>query len=288
MDMNRLHYFCTVVQTGSIVKASELLGISQPALSKALKTLESEINKKILIPSGRGIAVTDYGKILAASAQPLLEQFYALKDLETQTQPRLRFSTFEVFSTYFLGRLIHSDFQDIDVDVLEKVPGPLEDSISGGLADIGITYLPVPKQDIDIFKVGSIEMAVYGLKNSFEKIDFQQLPFVIPYSKVEGAPSKAKGLDGWPDNEHPRKIKYQVTMMETALDLCRRGLCVGYFPKFVVELHNETVLHTLRLEKIKSPLSTKSSRQDLFLIKRKTDVEDSNFKKVARALRNLK
>ena len=74
MDMNRLHYFCTVVSCGSLSKASELLYISQPALSKAIKTLEEEMEKKLMIPAGRGIAITDYGKKLAFEAAPLIEK----------------------------------------------------------------------------------------------------------------------------------------------------------------------------------------------------------------------
>jgi DNA-binding transcriptional LysR family regulator len=289
MDMNRLHYFCTVVQAGSLVKASELLGISQPALSKAIKTLEAELDEKLVIPSGRGIAISDYGRAFAREAFPLVEKIHALKStvLKGKELAPLRVASFEVFSTYFLGKVIAEDFQDIPVQVLELVPGPMEAAIAGGQADIGVTYLPIPHQDLDILKVATIEMGIYGSSNTFAKTPAKELPFVIPCIQVSGTPSKAKGIDGWPDHEIPRLAKFQVTMMETALDLCRRQVCVGYFPSFVIELHNQKVKPSLQLSRLKSPSELKIQKQDVYMIKRKSDLENSNFKKISRALRRL-
>lgn len=290
MDIYRIHYFCTVLQTGSLVRASELLGVSQPALSKSIKTLEGELGKKLTIPSGRGIAFTDYGKAFAEEARPLIEQLFGLKTslLIDKKQPRLSFATFEVFSTYFLGKLVSDVFSELEVSITELIPGPMEAAISKGHADIGITYLPVPRPDLDVLKVGSIEMGIYGIEKKYSQVEFAVMPFVIPNGQVSGTPSKVRGLDGWPDDSFPRNIKYEVSMMQTALELCRRGICVGYFPKFVIELYNETVLPKYRLNILKEPTDFKFQNQDVFLIKRKSHSEDSNFKKVARALRTLR
>jgi DNA-binding transcriptional LysR family regulator len=292
MDINRLHYFCTVVNAGSLVKASELLGVSQPALSKALKKLEDEIGHKLIVPSGRGIAITDNGRKLAAEAAPLIEKIDALKTIGSPREELLEslsIATFEVFSTYFLGKVLSEQFAEkSDVKILELVPGPMEEAIANRRADIGITYLPIPHSDLDIHKITTIEMAIYGNNNRFKKMDFSQLPFVAPNIPISGTPSKAKGLDGWPDHLIPRSITYRVTMMETALDLCRRGQCVGYFPKFVVELHNRVSKTDYNLEPLPGPPKVRLAAQEVFMIKRKSDLETASFKKIARAIRNLK
>jgi len=291
MDMSRLHYFCTVVNAGSLVRASELLGVSQPALSKALKKLEGEIGQKLIVPSGRGIAITDNGKRLAAEAAPLIEKIDALKSIgfaRDEKSELISIATFEVFSTYFLGKVISEQFADnFDVKVFELVPGPMEEAIAKGNADIGITYLPIPHPDLDIHKITSIEMAIYGMSSRFKKTEFSHLPFVVPNIPISGTPSKAKGLDGWPDHLTPRTIKYRVTMMETALDLCRRGQCVGYFPKFVVDLHNNATRAEFNLDELSGPKGAKLGTQDVFMIKRKSDLESKSFKKIGRALRTL-
>ena len=126
---------------------------------------------------------------------------------------------------------------DFDVNIFELVTCPMEVVIVKGIADISISYLPIPRPDLDIVKITTIDMGIFGLTSKFSSFDFNSIPFVVPNVPIEGTPSKVKGL-GWPDHEMPRNIKYQVTMKETALDLCRSGIFVGYFPRFVVELHN--------------------------------------------------
>ncbi|OUR98466.1 hypothetical protein A9Q84_03385 [Halobacteriovorax marinus] len=290
MDMNKLHYFCTVEQTGSLAKASELLHISQPAISKAIKSLEGELGKKLIIPSGRGISITDDGKLLAKKARPLVDSVTGLKDIFSQdvlAGAPLSIGTFEVFSTYFLGQVISKEFKNRAVDVLELMPGELEKSICDRSVDIGITYLPIPNPDIDIFKIMKIEMGIYGLKNKFDKSKLSEVPFVVPIQKLVGTPSKVRGLDGWPDDKIPRNILYRVTMMETALELCRQGVCVGYFPKFIIDLHNKKVKSSHVLHEVKHREPLKKSTQDVYMIKRKSHLETSDFKKISKSLRML-
>ncbi len=289
MDINRLHYFCTVAQAGSLSRASELLNISQPALSKAIKTLEGELKKKLIIPSGRGISITDDGKQIALKAAPLISQIndLALPNQKGPHKDSLSIATFEVFSTYFLSKVISETFSDHEVKVAELVPGPMEEAIASGLIDIGITYLPIPHKELDFLKVTSIKMGIFGKKLKFKNIPFKEVPFTAPSIPVSGTPSKAKGLDGWPDHLIPRNIKYHVAMMETALDLCRRGCCVGYFPQFVVDLHNTVCDSKYKLEALDPPKKLGKQKFDVYMIKRKSDLETSNFKKISRALRQL-
>lgn len=290
MDMNKLHYFCTVEQTGSLAKASELLHLSQPAISKSIKALEAELGKKLIIPSGRGISITDDGKLLAKKARPLVEKVSGLSEIfdeKKSDQPPLSIGTFEVFSTYFLGQVISSEFKSREVDVLELMPGELEKSIVEGFVDIGITYLPIPNPEIDIFKIMKIEMGIYGLKNKFKSTPISDIPFVTPIQKLIGTPSKVRGLDGWPDDKIPRNILYRVTMMETALELCRQGVCVGYFPKFIIDLHNKKVKSSSALHLVSTKEILKKSSQDVYMIKRKSHLETSDFKKISKSLRML-
>lgn len=292
MDINRLHYFCTVAQTGSLSRASELLHISQPALSKAIKTLEQEMGTRLTIPSGRGIAITDAGLRLVMEAQPLIAGVLSLKDnlkKDKQSQAPLRIGSFEVFTTYFLSRILSGPLKSIPLDVTELVPGNIEKALIARQVDVGITYLPIPAPELELIKVGSIEMRVYKRKGAaFQGVPFAELPFVCPNIPVEGTPSKVKGLDGWPDNHYPRHIQHRVGMMEGALEICRQGLAVGYFPKFVADAQNEQVKSAFFLEEVTIPREMKvKTSQDIFLMKRRTDLESPEFRKLAVELRKL-
>src|SRR5690606_33496323 len=104
----------------------------------------------------------------------------------------------------------------------------------------------------------------YGLAQNFSKTPIEELPFVIPLMPAEGTPSKVIGLDGWPDHRFERKIKYRVTMMESAIELCRKGSCVAYLPSFIVELHNAHVRNEFKLTEFKSPFPVKDRTQSVF------------------------
>ena len=291
MDISKLHYYCTVVQTGSITKASELLYISQPALSKAIKSLEAELGETLVSPSGRGIVITDKGHQLAEMAIPLIEKIHGLPEqlrkVSTEKK-RVRLASFEVFTTYFFGQLCKKEFAGDEVVSFELTPGHLEEAIINHKADIGLTYLPIPSPDLDFLKITSLKMVVAGLRTKFEKAEFPEIPFVTPNIPVHGSPSKNKGLDGWPDDAYPRKILYRVAMLETALELCRQGLCVGFFPQFIVELQNEIAKPKYHLQELRIPKSYKIKRSfDIYLVKRKSDLESSVSKRIARLLRQI-
>ena len=64
INLNLLKYFYEVVNIGNITKASEKLLVSQPAITKAIKELENELNTTLLERSKKGVIPTEEGQIL--------------------------------------------------------------------------------------------------------------------------------------------------------------------------------------------------------------------------------
>jgi DNA-binding transcriptional LysR family regulator len=289
MDIDRVRYFHVFAETGSLVRASEVLHISQPALSKALRLLEAEVGMELLQPDGRGLKLTDAGRNFQKETSGLLRLWLdlpkKLQDAETWTPTKI--GSFEVFTTYFLGHLIK--YVELDsLEIHEFGPGRLEQALASEHVDIGITYIPVPRAGVEFTEVTKIKMGVFGRGDDFKALEFSDLPFVTPLLPAGGTPSKVMGLDGWPDHRFERKVNYRVTMMESALELCRKGQCVAYLPEFVVHLHNENVKPECRLHEIKSPLPQKDRLQSVFLVNRKGSQETSLHRQMAKCLRSLK
>jgi DNA-binding transcriptional LysR family regulator len=289
MDIDRIRYFQVFSQTGSLVKACEVLHISQPALSKALRLLESEVGLKLLEPDGRGLRLTEFGRSFQRETAPLLNQWLAIpeKIKGVSRQSPTRIGSFEVFTTYFLSRLVEFTVLE-NLEIHEMGPGRLEQGLLDGTIDVGITYLPIPMAGIEFVETGKIKMGIFGLASRFKAMDFAELPFAIPLLPAEGAPSKVMGLDGWPDHRFQRLIQYRVTMMESALELCRGGLCVAYLPEFVVHLHNERLKSEFKLIELHSPIPVKARTQSVFLVQRQHSEEAMLHRQVAKALRSLK
>ncbi len=80
MDVRVLEYFLRVVELGSINRAAEELGLSQPSLSRWLTLLEHDIGSPLLIRTRKGVHPTDAGQQLAERAQPILRQLDLLRD----------------------------------------------------------------------------------------------------------------------------------------------------------------------------------------------------------------
>lgn len=288
MDIDRIRYFLTFAETGSLVKSSEILHISQPALSKALRLLESEVGAKLTEPDGRGIRLTDAGQALKRETAGLLKEWLAIPErLKGAAEEKpLRIGSFEVFTTYFLGRLVETT--DLGrLEIHELSPGLLEQGIQKGLVDVGITYVPIPTAGIDFTEVTRVQMGVFGSARKFKDSEFEDLPFAVPLLPAQGTPSKVIGLDGWPDHKLPRRVKYRVTMMESALQLCRRGHAVAYLPKFVVDLHNQEVRPEFKLTELEAPVPKKERMQSVFLVQKHGTRETALIRTLAKSIRAL-
>lgn len=80
MNLHALRYFAKVAETGSVTLASELLRVSQPAVTAQIKRLERELGMQLWIPQGRGVALTEAGRMLADEAQRLFELEQSIED----------------------------------------------------------------------------------------------------------------------------------------------------------------------------------------------------------------
>src|ERR687885_2238419 len=72
MDTRQLAAFCAVVERRSFSQAAERLGVTQPAVSLQIRTLEKRLGKQLLDRSGRRVEPTEAGGRLYRSAQRLL------------------------------------------------------------------------------------------------------------------------------------------------------------------------------------------------------------------------
>jgi DNA-binding transcriptional LysR family regulator len=72
MDTRQLAAFCAVVERKSFSQAAERLGVSQPAVSLQIRSLEQRLGRKLLDRSGRRVEPTEAGMQLYRGAQRLL------------------------------------------------------------------------------------------------------------------------------------------------------------------------------------------------------------------------
>jgi DNA-binding transcriptional LysR family regulator len=87
MDTRQLAAFCAVVERKSFSQAAERLGVTQPAVSLQIRSLEQRLGRQLLDRSGRRVEPTEAGLRLYASAQRLLQaEEQLLEELESDDE----------------------------------------------------------------------------------------------------------------------------------------------------------------------------------------------------------
>lgn len=74
MTFEQLRIFLAVAELMHFTRAAESLYITQPAVSAAIQSLETEYGVKLFHRIGRHIEITDAGKLLQVEAQKILDQ----------------------------------------------------------------------------------------------------------------------------------------------------------------------------------------------------------------------
>jgi DNA-binding transcriptional LysR family regulator len=74
MDLVKLRYFQTVAKTLHFRRAAALLNVSQPPLSKSIKTLEDELGTQLFLRSKRRVELTPAGEVLLKRCEKIFQE----------------------------------------------------------------------------------------------------------------------------------------------------------------------------------------------------------------------
>ena len=88
LKLQEVRVLISVVEAGSMHKAAQRLGVSQPAISKAIADLEHSVRVRLLERSPRGIQPTQYGRVLVKRGIAALDEFrQGVKDIKFLADP---------------------------------------------------------------------------------------------------------------------------------------------------------------------------------------------------------
>lgn len=184
--LHQLQVFLKITQTLSITKASEELNLTQPAVSIQLKNFQDQFDIPLTEVVGRQIYITDFGKEIAAAAENILNQVYAINyktmAYKGQLTGRLKIavvSTGKYVLPYFLSDFVkeHEGIElNMDVTNKTKVLENLENNeIDFALVSVFPTNINIEKLDLmqnKLYLVGNTSIQIkknQNLKDLFEK-----------------------------------------------------------------------------------------------------------------------
>ncbi|MFE3147108.1 LysR family transcriptional regulator [Streptomyces sp. NPDC059218] len=90
MDLTLLRTFVTVHRAGSFTRAAALLGLSQPAVTSQIRTLERQLGRPLFLRRARGVTPTTVGDELAHRAAPHLDALVEIAEAELDEESGVR------------------------------------------------------------------------------------------------------------------------------------------------------------------------------------------------------
>lgn len=90
MDLALLRTFVTVHRAGSFTRAAALLGLSQPAVTSQIRTLERQLGRPLFLRQARGVTPTTIGDELAHKAAPHLDALVEIAEAGLEDDSSLR------------------------------------------------------------------------------------------------------------------------------------------------------------------------------------------------------
>jgi DNA-binding transcriptional LysR family regulator len=242
MEIRRLNYFVRVAEDGSLTKASGVLRIAQPALSRQMRLLEDELGVKLFSRTARGMQLTEEGEHLRASvAGPLRELELALanvRSLSTRIEGNLVIGMPPGVAAILATPLaLHMDagFPGLSMRIIEGPTGSLVDWLNRGMVDLA--FLEESSRDDRLADRPLLEqrLCLIGAADAGLSPD-QAMPFAEVARLPLVIPSHHLGMRGAIEDAATRtratlNIRFHADSPRLITDLVARGMGYGVLPE---------------------------------------------------------
>lgn len=156
LTLRQLSYFDALVRHGHFGRAAEACAISQPALSMQIKELEQALGVALVERSGRKVAPTGFGEVVAERVRQILRSVDELEALARGARDGLagplRLGIIPTVAPYLLPRLVArltGLYPDLDVRVRESITPTLIRELTDGRLDAAIVALPISEPGLE-------------------------------------------------------------------------------------------------------------------------------------------
>jgi LysR family transcriptional regulator, nitrogen assimilation regulatory protein len=173
MDFRQIRTFRSVAELGSLSKAADKLRIAQPALSRQIKLLEHELRTELFTRSGRGMVLTEAGRVLLSRTAGIVRQIDQIRDdiQSAAGAPSGRVvlglvpTVSCVLSTRLAQRTVEA-YPGISLCIVESYSGHLIEWLHRGEMDLAIIYGPSADLHLNLQSLGRDHIVAVGPRGS--------------------------------------------------------------------------------------------------------------------------
>lgn len=194
METRALRYFQAVAECGSYSRGSELLRISQPAVSRTIRKLEDEVGSPLFRRHAHGVSLTEAGRILLERGQLILRQLEQTKaeirSNESGPSGVLSFAVPPAAGNFLMPRLVQrfsAAYPNVSLKVVAGYSGYIREWLVRGQVDLALVHDPLPQRGFESTPLVSEELFLVGRPgtNTFRHDyvtaeDLAELPLILP------------------------------------------------------------------------------------------------------------
>lgn len=256
--LNQLRIFLKVSETLSVTKASAELHLTQPAVSIQLKKFQDQFEIPLLEVIGKRVFLTDFGREIAAAAEKILNEVYAIDfkmhAYKGELTGKLKFSvvsTGKYIAPYFIADFVKQHpGVELMLDVTNKAQ--VLQSLEQNLVDFCLVSvlpdnMPIEKEELmqnKLFLVGNQEQQF--LKKKYDKRVFENIPLIY---REQGSGTRYVMERFIRENKLPVRMKMELTSNEAVKQAVIAGL--GYSIMPLIGIRNELENHQLQIISVK-------------------------------------
>ncbi|KQV88858.1 LysR family transcriptional regulator [Pelomonas sp. Root1237] len=233
MTLNQIEYFIQVAEHGSFSKAALVLNVAQPALSRQVRALETELHETLFLRNGRGVTLTEAGRRLLEHGQGILHLVtQAREDLsEHRNEPVGQIvvampPTQARMHTLPLIRGFTASCPRARLVIMEGFSTHLTEWLVSGRADLALVYNPEPLPSLEILPLREESLLLLSPPEAAPSgpltlEELSRLPLIMPQrghvfrKRMEEAAAMA-GVQ--------LRVDWEVSSVPAILDLVAAGL----------------------------------------------------------------
>lgn len=245
MDINQLEVLVAVARERSFSRAAEALNRTQPAVSQAIRRLESEIGEKLIDRSSKDGTLTFAGEVLLDHAKQMLNvrqtAQVAIAEMRDLRHGKVSISANEHTVFYLLPlieefRRLHPE---IKIEVQRGVASRIPSQITAREVELGvISFSPEDKSLRSVSVMRDELVLVTSPEHKFagrEQVSIKELGEEIFVAHNAPSPYRARVIESFRKSKTKLNIAIELPSLEAIKRLVERGVGIALVPKLTAE-----------------------------------------------------
>lgn len=273
LELYRIFY--VVAETKNITKASEILNISQPAVTKHIKNLEDQLGNPLFIRTKRGVILNEFGEKIFLNVKQALnllnESEKEISKYKSIDKGTIKIGISTTLTRRYLLKYIkefHEKYPNVVINIYTDPTKDLIKQLKNGTIDLIISKFPQNKDlDLEYITLGKTKYIFTGNKD-YKHLANRNIPLkkIIEYPiLLQKSPSNSRDVieKYLKDNNLHIEPKMNIASSSLLVDFIELGYGIG----FVTKLYIEKELKQEKLFEIKVTPDTEEINYGIILLK---------------------